>query len=331
VAGPDLASKPFKPPKHIEQCMVSTSAPGKLILLGEHAVVFGQPAIAVAIDLRIRCRIEKADASSMNGLPFNAKAHPYVASAISKAWGDEPLAIQTDSDLPSGSGMGSSAAVTVSTLKALHELKRDGVAAKGISKEAFEVESLVQGRASPIDTSVSTHGWGVFVDRQAGEQLLWHIEKDVRDWYVHHCDVPPLNLVIGFTGINAATGPLVAKVKRFVDRSGFAKDLVAEIGDLTIEGRDCLKRKDLVRLGELMTKDHRLLAILGVSSKELNKLVKAALPYSYGAKLTGAGGGGSMIALTDVPAKVADALRAKGAVPYIVEIGVEGVRVDSIE
>jgi mevalonate kinase len=80
-----------------------------------------------------------------------------------------------------------------------------------------------------------------------------------------------------------------------------------------------------------MTKDHRLLAILGVSSKELDKLVKATLPYSYGAKLTGAGGGGSMIALTDEPAKVSDILRAKGAIPYIVEIGVDGVRLDPTE
>jgi mevalonate kinase len=205
---------------------------------------------------------------------------------------------------------------------------RDEVQEKGLSLEAFEVESLVQGRASPIDTSVSIHGRGVFIDRKAGEQLLWHIEKDVREWYVHHCDVPPLSLVVGYTGINAATGPLVAKVRRFVDRSSFAKDVVAEIGDLTLQGKECLKRKDQVGLGRLMTKDHRLLAILGVSSKELDKLVKAVLPHSYGAKLTGAGGGGSMIALTDEPTKVAEELREKGAIPYIVEIGVEGVRVD---
>ncbi|MDD1744115.1 MAG: mevalonate kinase, partial [Methanomassiliicoccales archaeon] len=187
------------------------------------------------------------------------------------------------------------------------------------------------GRASPIDTSASTHGRGVFVDRTPGEHLLWHIKKDVREWYVHHCEVPSLNLVVGFTGINAPTGPLVAKVKRFVDRSGFAKDVVAEIGSLTLEGKECLRRRDQVNLGRLMTQNHRLLSILGVSSKELDKLVKAALPYSYGAKLTGAGGGGSMIALTDEPTKVAEILRSKGATPYIVGIGVDGVRVDSVQ
>ncbi len=311
--------------------MVSASAPGKLILLGEHAVVFGQPAIAVAIDLRIRCRIEKDDEWSLNGSPITEQAHPYVSGAISKVWKGGPLEMETDSDLPSGSGMGSSAAVTVSTLKALHQMMLDGSQEKDISEQAFEVESEVQGRASPIDTSVSTHGRGVFVDRQPGEDLLWHITKDVREWYVHDCQVPPLNLVVGFTGINAPTGPLVAKVKRFVDRSGFARDIVAEIGKLTLEGKICLRRKDQVSLGNLMTRDHQLLTILGVSSKELNKLVKAVLPYSYGAKLTGAGGGGSMIALTDHPTQVAEVLRSKGAIPYIVEIGAEGARVDSIE
>ena len=165
----------------------------------------------------------------------------------------------------------------------------------------------------------------------AGEELLWHIKRDVREWYVHHCDVPPLNLVVGFTGINAPTGPLVAKVKRFVDRSGFAKDVVEEIGCLTLEGKECLRKSDQVNLGRLMTKDHKLLAILGVSCKELDKLVKASLPHSYGAKLTGAGGGGSMIALTDEPSKVAEILRAKGAIPFIVEIGAEGARIDSAE
>ena len=326
-----LASKSFKPKTHIEQHMVLASAPGKLILLGEHAVVFGQPAIAVAINLRIRCRIEKSNEPTLNGMPIVEQAHPYVFRAVSDVWKGEPLAIQTDSDLPSGSGMGSSAAVTVSMLKALHGIMLDGAADKEISEEAFEVESAVQGRASPIDTSASTHGKGIFVDRMARENLLWYIKKDAREWYVHHCEVPPLNLVVGFTGINAPTGPLVAKVKRFVDHSRFATDVIEEIGSLTLEGRECLRRNDQERLGRLMTNDHKLLAILGVSCKELDRLVKASLPYSYGAKLTGAGGGGSMIALTDEPSKVAEILRAKGAVPFIVEIGAEGARVEPDE
>jgi mevalonate kinase len=135
-----------------------------------------------------------------------------------------------------------------------------------------------------------------------------------------------MTLVVGFTGISAPTGPLVAKVKRYVDHSGFAREVVEEIGGLTQEGVRCLKVQDMVGLGSLMTKDHRLLAILGVSCSSLDKLVEAALPYSYGAKLTGAGGGGSMIALTDSPKNVADAIRKKGGTPFVVHTGVPGVK-----
>jgi mevalonate kinase len=216
--------------------------------------------------------------------------------------------------------------VTTATLAALHIASGREVLQEEIANQAFLVESEVQGRASPIDTSTVTHGEGILVDRVAGPGLLWHISRDVREWYIHHCSVPRMTLVVGFTGISAPTGPLVAKVKRYVDHSGFAREVVEEIGGLTQEGVRCLKAQDMVGLGSLMTKDHRLLAILGVSCSSLDKLVEAALPYSYGAKLTGAGGGGSMIALTDSPKSVADAIRKKGGTPFVVHTGVPGVK-----
>jgi mevalonate kinase len=139
-----------------------------------------------------------------------------------------------------------------------------------------------------------------------------------------------MRFVIGFTGISAPTGPLVAKVKRYYDKSGFAREIIDEIGDITLEGRELLRKGDQEGLGRLMTQDHRLLAILGVSCMQLDKLVAAALPYSYGAKLTGAGGGGSMIALTDAPEKVAEAIAQRGGVPFVVDAGVPGVRKEEL-
>jgi mevalonate kinase len=308
--------------------MVVTSAPGKLILLGEHAVVFGQPAIATAISLRLRCRATPSTAFTVNGYPLSERGHPYIHSAIRAGWKGKPLAIETDADFPSGSGMGSSAAVSVATLAALHHMRGE-IDPRQIAEEAFGVELAVQGRASPIDTSVSTHGQGILVDDKEGPGLLWHMSRDTRHWYIHHLEVPQLSLVIGFTGICAPTGPLVAKVKRYADRTGFARDLIEEIGALTREGMGALKRKDLVRLGQLMTADHKLLTVLGVSCRELDTLVDACLPLSYGAKLTGAGGGGSMVALTDRPAEVSDLIRKRGATPFTVRTGVDGVRVDT--
>lgn len=305
----------------------TSSAPGKMILLGEHAVVFGQPAVAVAVNLRLRCRMEPATSSTLNGAPISEASHPYVRHALRLSGHEGPLALTTTSEIPSGSGLGSSAAVSTSLLALL--LSRGGsFSGEDVARKAFEVELAVQGRASPVDTSTSVHGRGVLIDNAPGENLLWRIQKDSREWYVHHCDVPRLTFVIGFTGIRASTGPLVAKVKRYYDRTVFARDIIQEIGQLTREGITKLKRGDVVGLGELMTKDHRLLAILGVSSPELDRLVSAALPDSYGAKLTGAGGGGSMIALTDHPKQVSEAIRLKGGIPFEVAIGEDGVRIE---
>lgn len=291
-------------------------------------MVFGEPAIAIAVDLRLRCHVQQHSCFLMNGMPLSGMSHPYVHCALAKRWGPEPLMIETSSDLPSGSGMGSSAAVTASLLAAFRALKGEDLAEEELAKDAFDIESTVQGRASPVDTSVITHGRGILIDSMAGDNLLWQIKRDARQWYVHDCQVPDMSMVVGFTGINAATGPLVAKVKRYYDRTAFAKGIIQEIGELVREGTGCLKGRDLVGLGELMTRDHKLLAILGVSHPSLDRLVYASLPHSYGAKLTGAGGGGSMIALTDQPEKVAEIIRMNGGIPMAISTGQEGVRVD---
>jgi mevalonate kinase len=237
------------------------------------------------------------------------------------------LAIEITSDLPAGSGLGSSAAVTVAALGAL-SASRDGIDQEDIARKAFDIESTVQGRASPIDTSISSHGGGIFISSKETDGLLWEISRDTRRWFVHECRTPQMTLVVGFTGNKAPTGPLVAKVRRYAERSGFARDIIDEIGALTQEGRARLDAGDVEALGRLLTKNHNLLAILGVSTPALQKLVDAALPYSYGAKLTGAGGGGSMLALTDRPEKVAEAIKARGGTPFIVRTGAEGVRAE---
>ncbi|MBM4237254.1 MAG: mevalonate kinase, partial [Euryarchaeota archaeon] len=296
------------------------------ILLGEHAVVFGQPAIALAISLRLRCSASPSSRNIVNGQPLSEKFHPYIHAAIGRFWDGEPLSLEVSSDLPSGSGLGSSAAVTVAVLGALDRM-RSSYAAASVAERAFEVESIVQGRASPVDTSTCTHGRGIFVDRSRGDRFLWEIRRDTRKWFIHDCEAPDMGMVVGYTGVNAHTGPLVAKVKRFVDRSSFGRELIEEIGQIAVEGRGRLMANDKVGLGRLMNRNQKLLAVLGVSSPELEKLIDASLPHSYGAKLTGAGGGGSMIALTDEPQKVCDAIARRGGTPFIVRTGVEGLKV----
>jgi mevalonate kinase len=301
-----------------------TSAPAKVILLGEHAVVYGQPAVSVAIGLRLRVHTRPASVSSLNGVPLHQYNYSYVSACLDKRKAG-PIAVNTDSDFPSGSGLGSSAAVTVALLAALAR-KQGGWDQATVAREAFEVESEVQGRASPIDTSTCTHGHGIMVRKERGEDFLWEMARDTRRWCVHDLKVPEMTLVVGFTGRSAPTGPLVAKVKRYVDHSTFAREIIEEIGQVTEEGVKHMAKGDLVSLGRDMLRGHKLLAILGVSTPELDKLVAATLPLSYGAKLTGAGGGGSMVCLTDRPKEVMEVIKSKGGVPFAANTGVPGVK-----
>ncbi len=298
-----------------------------MILFGEHAVVFGKPALALAIDLRISCAVRQSSQYSVNGHPMRKKHHAYISASLDEAWNGPPINIDTDSEIPSGSGLGSSAAVTVSCIAAM-TISKGKLDPEKIARRAFEVENAVQGSASPTDTSTSTHGYGVLVTPEKLPEHLWAITKGERSWNVHHCDVPQLGFVVGHTGIHAATGPLVAKVGKLVDSSDEARKAVSRIGEIVMDGVDAVRTGDKKRLGALMDENHGLLNQLGVGHPALERLVNACKSTSYGTKLTGAGGGGSMIALTDNPGETAKAITDAGGTPIIVEVGCEGVRIE---
>jgi mevalonate kinase len=306
---------------------VIVSAPGKFVILGEHAVVYGKPAIALAINKRMQMTVRRDSDFRINNEAADVKTNPHLMY-ISSKHDMVPVSVQIDSRIPTGSGLGSSAALSVAFSAAMRALCGISQEEEDIAKEAFEAEYFSQGRGSPMDTSVSAHGYGITLNAPDAEKdLLWKINKNEHSWNISNISVPPMTFVIGNTGIRAATGPLVEKVRKYKDGNRFAYDIVEEIGKITIEGMSALQKNDVVGLGKLMTKDHKLLSILGVSTKELNKLVNASLPYAYGAKLTGGGGGGSMVALTDKPEEVCEAIALHGGTPFVVKTGVEGVRI----
>ena len=299
------------------------SAPGKFVILGEHAVVYGKPAIVVAVDLRMEIAVRGSRFNTINGERIDFRRQPHLRYLTRNATGG--LEFETSSQIPVGSGLGSSAALSAALALALSE--RDGrrMSEEELVEEAYEAELFAQGIGSPMDASACVHGGGIAVNLPESDgRHLWTITRGDRSWSVSDVDVPDMTFVIGNTGIKAPTGPLVSKVKRFRDRSGFAADIIDDIEQATLQGSQAISRGDVEELGRLMTDDHKLLSILGVSSRELNKLVNASLPYSYGAKLTGAGGGGCMIALTDRPEKVCEAIRSRGGIPYVVKTGVPG-------
>ncbi len=308
---------------------VTASAPGKFVVLGEHAVVYGKPAIALAMDMRFSMQAHFSKEFRVNNAPANSfNVSPHMRF-ISELHGDDPLSIYIGDRVPSGSGLGSSAALSVAYSAALRKLKGLPTDKTTIAKEAYEAEYFAQGRGSPMDTSASTNGGGIALNiPYKQEDFLWRIEKGEHAWDVSRVHVPKMTFVIGNTGIRAPTGPLVEKVRKYRASNTFAAEIVDEIANITLEGMERMKQDDRVGLGSLMTKNHKLLSILGVSCPQLNKLVECSLPYSYGAKLTGSGGGGCMIALTDHPDKVARAITLHGGTPYIVNTGVPGVQVD---
>ena len=310
---------------------ISASAPGKFVILGEHAVVYGKPAIALAIDRRFYMTVKRDDEFKINGEAADLKANPHMRYIIGR--NDMiSVSVQMDSKIPTGSGLGSSAALSVAFSAAIRALSGRSLKEAEVAEEAFEAEYFSQGRGSPMDTSASAHGHGIALNVSGKEDdRLWDISKNEHTWNISKIEVPAMTFVIGYTGIRAATGPLVEKVRKYKDSNRFALDIINEIGQITLEGMDALRANNVVELGELMTKDHKLLSILGVSSNELNKLVNVSLPYAYGAKLTGAGGGGSIVALTDQPNKVCDAIASRGGVPFIVKTGVEGMNVSKKE
>lgn len=313
------------------------SAPGKVILFGEHAVVYGHPAIAAATDQRTQVEVDCCGAEfTVNGFRIHDKYHSYLLTAVEKVWRrSEPIRILTEGGVPSASGTGSSAALTVATVAALHRLMGRGDAG-GIAQDAFTVERSTQGGGSPTDTSTATAGGGIAIAALAdppnvGEKLWdlhWSADGQERSWRVERIGLPPLTVVIGNSGVKGRTDEQVAKVAAAARKNAVVRDSLADIGRITREAVPLLRASDLEGVGRLLNKAHSALSVLGVNHPAVEHLVQAvrAAPGTLGAKITGAGGGGSMFALTENPEAAARAIQAAGGTVYTVRLGGPGVQ-----
>ena len=317
----------------------AASAPGKVILTGEHFVVHGEPALVMAINRHIEVTAEERTdkAIRVSGLGYSGlfeekKFKPerggeearrvlepikISAEAVLRRQDEKRgLSIEAVSALPVAAGLGSSGASAVSTVAAVGRLLGAELSVEEVIGFATEAERFVHVNPSGIDQSISAYG-GV---------LSYRMDEGVSRLNVE--SVVPV--VIGNTGFGRNTGRLVDGVRvRIECVPGVMRHLIDSAGDVTAEAIDALRRGDMGQLGLLMDVNHGLLVALGVSSEELDKLVYAARRGgALGAKLTGAGGGGCVVALTPLEAKkaVAQSISEAGGTPLLVEKEQQGVR-----
>jgi len=280
------------------------SAPGKVFLFGEHAVVYGKPGIAMAIKPRVFVTVRDTKR------PQRAKS-PYIDSCFEAM--EVMGSVYINSQIPSSSGLGSSAAVTVATLSAINDEFRMNKTREDIANMAFEIEKKVQkGRASPTDTTVSAYGGIVLISGGSRRRL------------------PPQNmhLVIGDSLISHSTARMVEQVGELKNNYPNIVDPVLDaIEGVSLSAIHYLSNPR--ELGRYMNMNHALLEVLGVGHPQLAKMVLAARDAgAFGAKITGAGGGGCMVALCPKPLKhrIAGAIEACNARAIVTGIDTEGVR-----
>ncbi len=298
--------------------MISASAPAKTILFGEHAVVYGQPAIAVPVSgLRAFAevhpgsgglRITSADLDIPVVIDTEAVDHALALTArlVLKALDAAPpeAIISIRSDIPIASGLGSGAAVSTALARALCARLGRTIETAALNDLIYEVEKIHHGTPSGIDNTVIVYERPVyFVRGQPIETLRIGA---------------PFTLLIGDTGKSASTRSAVAGVRELYDHDPQTiQPVLDEIGELVRQARMAIECGYHAVMGHLMTRNHLLLRKLTVSSPELDALVEAALGAgALGAKLSGGGRGGNMIALVtqETCAPVEAALRAAGAV-----------------
>ena len=290
--------------------MATWSAPGKVFLFGEHAVVYGKPGIAMAIKPRVMVTVRETR--------YHQKPNsPYIAECFRLM--DVKGSVYVRSQLPSSSGLGSSAAVTVATLCAINDEFGLEKTRAEIADLAHQVEMSAQnGRASATDTYVSTFGGMVLVRGNEKRRLL-----------------PPQNfsLVIGNTLVSHSTSEMVGKVAELRKNSpNIANPILDSIAAITMRAMYNLDNQK--ELGNLMNVNHALLDALGVGHPVLSKLVLAARSAgAHGAKTTGAGGGGCMYAICSKGARnrVAGAIEGCDARAIITTIDTEGARKEKDE
>ncbi len=323
---------------------ITASAPAKTILFGEHFVVYGEPAIAMAIDKRAYVQVTLRNDKRVyvlskdlglsgyfeNGLFFaekgnrstHVKLKPIMVAAekVLDQYHEEPVGIdiEIDSSIPVAAGLGSSAATVAATTLAVSKLLNMELSRENIFRIAYDAEKLIHGTPSGIDPTIATYGGVVLYQKTKGLSPL-KVEADIP-------------LIVGNTRIERSTGSLITEVRRVHDSySSVVGPIIKSGGEIARTATKALQSGDLTTLGELMNINQALLYAIGVSNEALESLVFAARKGgALGAKLTGAGGGGCMIALAEPENlnSVEKAIERAGGRAFVARRTMDGARIE---
>jgi mevalonate kinase len=323
---------------------VMASAPAKVILFGEHFVVYGEPAIVSAIDKRAYANAElrndkrlylrsvnlnlagcfengffKVEQGDAKEAQLKLEPLKRVVEKVLEIYGENiGLNIEVSSTVPVAAGLGSSAAVAAAVAAAVGALLNLKMSKEDVFRISFEAEKIVHGTPSGVDPTISTFGGSLVFQKDTGFKPL-----DVK------ADIP---LVIGDTGVSRSTRVQVAKVRDLKDKyPQIVEPIIRAAREIVLRAIEALKEGDLKTLGDLMNLNHALLYGLGVSDESLEWLINAARKAgALGAKLTGAGGGGCMIAMVEKDRfeQVLEAIQRAGGRSFIAKKTDEGVRIE---
>ena len=277
------------------------SAPGKVILFGEHFVVYGVKAILCSINKRVTVTAEKISDKkivinseignlilepnkSISEINSPLKPFYYLGNKVIKNQ-DTGIQIKIDSEIPLGVGLGSSSACCVAGAAAIFKLFGD-ISKEEILELAIEAERTIFENTSGADCTVCTYGGIIEYGKKQGFKKIE--------------DEPNFQLVIANSNIEHSTESMVSEVKAFTikNKEEFSKLLNQEL-ELVEDVLKLLKENNTIELGEKINQNQEYLETIGISNNQLREMIEIGQKTSFGAKITGSGGGGCIFAITD--------------------------------
>ena len=297
---------------------------GKIILLGEHSVVYGRHAIAVPAPLNIRTKVQDTEDEILLMIPswgveYRLDKNPEKRQSFEKPAGlildqmglsKQGMKIEVFSDIPRGMGLGGSAAIAVSIIKALNNHFKLALNQDEINQMALESEKIAHGNPSGIDNTMATYGHPL-IFRNGDNPLIEPLNIN-----------ETFSILIGFSSTEGLTAKTVGIVRDLWKKNpGVYEKIFDEIDSLALQSIQAIQNNDFELLGQLMNINHGLLNTLQVSTPELERLIMIARESgALGAKLTGGGGGGAVIALCKDIDITKSAIESEGYETLVVEI-----------